>query len=915
VILMSVVWDDIGGLAHAHEQFVAGDPVEADVRSSILTSWQRCRSLGLVPDSLVIPYEQDLDVEERLLRAAEPVLDRMVSVLAGARVSVILTDSQARVLLRRGGDAGLDQRLDAVRLAPGFGFAEQSAGTNGIGTALAERRPCYVFGREHFADCMQPFACAAAPVRNPLSGQVEGVLDLTCFRADADPAMLTLVRQTVAGIEQRLLEQTTDRERDLLAAFQRARRFADEPARPPDDGEATGLVAPSDDVISRFDQAILRDKAEELIASPHRTATEVTLSGGRTAVLLCREVRAPSGEVGVVVEASLPGGPARRRIAVTTPHGSAPHWESLLEPQQQEPTPDAPAVPAAQAPGTEGWLLLVGEPGVGRLALLARRRLELLHDASVRIGTTLDVTRTAEELTEVAVPQFADYATVDLPESVLRGEEPAAVGVGLRRVALGAINDGSNLFGVGDSVGFLSSTPQARCLACGQPVLEPELNEAGGWIANAPGRSGKIMMAGIHSLIAVPLIARGVILGVVCFYRSQRPGAFEEDDVSLAHELVGRAAICIDNARRFTREHNMALALQRSLLPQGMPEQNAVEVAYRYLPARAGVGGDWFDVIPLSGARVALIVGDVVGHGVHAAATMGRLRTAVHNFSALDLPPEDLLGRLDELLARLDTADPGATCLYAVYDPVTRHCTLARAGHLLPVVVLPDGTAYFPDVPAGLPLGLGGPPFEAVDLTLPEGSRLVLYTDGLIEHRSRDIDLGLEQLRTTLAARPGAPPEETCEAVLDAMLPVHPAGSYDDVALLVARTRALDPGRTVHWDIPADPAAVSRSRSAVIALLADWGLDELAFTTELIVSELVTNAIRYGVGPIGLRLLRDRALICEVSDCSSTSPRLRRARTTDEGGRGLFLVAQLADRWGTRYTANGKAIWTEQQLP
>jgi GAF domain-containing protein/anti-sigma regulatory factor (Ser/Thr protein kinase) len=910
VILMAVVWDDIGGLVHAHERFFAGDPVEADVRSSILTSWQRCRSLGLVSDGLVIPYEEDLDVEARLLRAAGPVLDRLVSTLVGARVSVVLTDSQARVLVRRGGDAGLDRHLDAVQLAPGFGYAEQTAGTNGIGTALAERRPFYVFGREHFADCLQPFACAGAPVRNPLSGQVEGVLDLTCFRADADPAMLTLVRQAVAGIEQRLLEQTTERERDLLAVFLRARGCTHLPGPPDDDSAAIGLVAPADDVIDRFDQAILRDKAEELIASPHRTATEVPLSGGRTAVLLCREVRAPSGEVGVVVEASLPGSSTRRRIAVTTAHASSALWNTL-EPQTREQT-----ILAGPAVGSDGWLLLVGEPGVGRLALLARQRLELLYDASVRIGTTLDVTRTAEELTEVAVPQFADYAAVDLPESVLRGEEPAALPaalrVGLHRVALGTVSEDSDLYGVGEAVGYVASTPQARCLSSALPVLEPVLSRASGWVANDPARGGKILTAGVHSLIAVPLIARGVILGVVSFYRSQHAGAFEDDDISLAHELVGRAAICIDNARRFTREHTMALALQRSLLPHGLPEQNAVEVAYRYLPARAGVGGDWFDVIPLSGARVALIVGDVVGHGVHAAATMGRLRTAVHNFSALDLPAEDLLGRLDELLARLDTADPGATCLYAVYDPATRHCTLARAGHLLPVIVLPDGTAYFPDLPAGLPLGLGGLPFEAVELTLPEGSELVLYTDGLIEHRSRDIDLGLEQLRTTLAARPGAPPEETCEAVLEAMLPVHPA---DDAALLVARTRALDPGCTVQWDIPADPAAVSRARAAVTALLADWDLDTLAFTTELIASELVTNAIRYANGPICLRLIRDRTLICEVSDDSSTSPRLRRARTTDEGGRGLFLVAQIADHWGTRYTANGKVIWTEQPLP
>ncbi|PAZ09536.1 protein phosphatase [Streptomyces sp. SA15] len=570
--------------------------------------------------------------------------------------------------------------------------------------------------------------------------------------------------------------------------------------------------------------------------------------------------------------------------------------------------------------------MLVGEPGVGRLAVLARRRLELLHEASVHIGTTLDVTRTAEELAEVTVPWFADFTAVDLPDAVLHGEEPGLLGADtvLRRVALGAVHEESHLYGVGDAVDYVPSTPQARSLESRQSVLEPVLVEAGGWLAQDPPRLERVLAAGIHSLITVPLRARGATLGVVSFYRSEKPAPFEEDDLSLAQELAGRAAICIDNARRWTREHNTALALQRSLLPRGLPEQNAVDVAYRYLPAQAGVGGDWFDVIPLSGARVALVVGDVVGHGLHAAATMGRLRTAVHNFCSLDLPPDDLLTHLDDLVGRLDRGEGwaventqadsgivGATCLYAVYDPVSRRCTLTRAGHPLPAIVGPDAAVEFVDLPSALPLGLGGMPFETVELELAEGSQIVLYTDGLIEDRHRDLDTGLDQLRTVLA-HPDRAPEDTCEAVLDELLPTRPR---DDVALLVARTHALGSERVAQWELPSDPAVVSRSRAAVTDQLAAWGLDEMAFTTELVASELVTNAIRHAAGPLQLRLLRDRALICEVSDGSSTSPRLRRARTEDEGGRGLFLVAQLTDRWGTRYTPNGKIIWTEQALP
>jgi anti-sigma regulatory factor (Ser/Thr protein kinase) len=332
------------------------------------------------------------------------------------------------------------------------------------------------------------------------------------------------------------------------------------------------------------------------------------------------------------------------------------------------------------------------------------------------------------------------------------------------------------------------------------------------------------------------------------------------------------------------------------------------------------VGGDWFDVIPLAGARVALVVGDIVGHGMHAAATMGRLRTAVYNFSMLDLPPDDLLAHLDDLVGRIDkdeaapgAAAPiaGATCLYAIYDPVSRCCQLARAGHLPPALVHPDGTVELLDVPAGPPLGLGGLPFEAVERQLPEGSRLVLYTDGLVEDRTRDIDVGLDLLRESLAG-PGRTPEQTCAAVLDALLPEDPK---DDIALLIARTRALPDDRIARWEVPSDPAAVAEVRAAAERRLTEWGLDDLAFTTELVLSELITNAIRHATGPITVRLLRDRHLICEVADSSSTAPHLRYAATTDEGGRGLFLVAQFAESWGTRYTAEGKIIWVEQRIP
>ncbi|MFC8423351.1 SpoIIE family protein phosphatase [Streptomyces sp. NPDC057236] len=549
----------------------------------------------------------------------------------------------------------------------------------------------------------------------------------------------------------------------------------------------------------------------------------------------------------------------------------------------------------------------------------SRERLNMLYDAGVGIGTSLDVTRTAEELAELAVPRFADFVTVDLFESVLAGGHPGAAGV-LRRAASTGIGADAPLYPKGEQIRFVASSPQGVSLATGRPLLEPRLVEAPGWHAQDVERSGQVMEYGIHSLITVPLRAGTLVLGVVSFWRSRKAEPFDSEELALAEELVARAAVSIDNARRYTREHSMAVTLQRSLLPRTLPEQSALEIAYRYLPAQAGVGGDWFDVLPLSGARVALVVGDVVGHGLHAAATMGRLRTAVHNFSALDLPPDELLALLDEMVGRIDQDEAqdeqsapvtGATCLYAVYDPVSRRCTVARAGHPPPAVVRPDGGVEFWEVPAGPPLGLGGLPFESAELELPEGSRLVLYTDGLVEDRGHDIDVGLERLREALS-RSGDSPEDTCRVVLESR---RPARAGDDIALLVARTRALSAGRIAQWPVPPDPAAVGEVRAAATRKLAEWGLDELTFGTELILSELVTNALRYGGTPIQVRMLYDRNLICEVYDSSSTSPHLRYATMTDEGGRGLFLVAQLAERWGTRYLPAGKVIWTEQPVP
>ncbi|XCM83861.1 SpoIIE family protein phosphatase [Kitasatospora sp. HUAS MG31] len=557
-------------------------------------------------------------------------------------------------------------------------------------------------------------------------------------------------------------------------------------------------------------------------------------------------------------------------------------------------------------------------------AELARERLTLLYDAGVHIGSTLDVVRTAEELAEIAVPRFADVVTVELLDPVLSGEEPREAGTLLRRVAVAGLAEDHPLYPVGELIRFIPGTPVAASVADGRAVLEPDLANAPGWQAQDPARAQRILDLGLRSLAVVPLRARGVVLGLVDFWRTGSSPPFDPEDLAFAEELAGRAAVSVDNARRYTREHSMAVTLQRSLMPQALPERSALDAAYRYRPAQAGVGGDWFDVIPLPGARVALVMGDVVGHGLHAAANMGRLRVAVHNFCALDLPPDELLSHLDELVTHIDARDDsgdggeggehaitGATCLCMIYDAVSGRLTAATAGHLPPAVIHPDGSVEFVELPVSPPLGLcAGLPFETTDLSVPDGSRLVLYTDGLIEDRHRDVDDSLDALRAALAG-PERTPEATCAAVMDALLPGKPT---DDVALLVAATRQLDPADVAEWEVPRDPAAVGPVRNACSRKLEEWGLEEISFASELILSELITNAVRYGREPIRVRLLRDNGLTCEVSDGSSTSPHIRRAKDTDEGGRGLFLVAQFADRWGTRYSPRGKTIWSVQSL-
>ncbi|MFF4490093.1 SpoIIE family protein phosphatase [Streptomyces sp. NPDC001544] len=558
--------------------------------------------------------------------------------------------------------------------------------------------------------------------------------------------------------------------------------------------------------------------------------------------------------------------------------------------------------------------------------LRARRQLELTREVAERVGGSLDVVRTAQDLADVLVPAFGDLAAVDLAQAVLDGDEPVERPAGgdprLRNAAL-APDTAVWPAGVrrGNVVPPLSDHPLLRRFRHGETVVHGPDDIAA--LVGGAQQVEQFLPREANAVMVAPLYARGLTLGAIVVWRTGSSAPFTGDEVELMRQIASRGALAIDNARRYTREHRAAVALRQSLLPPATTDTPAAETTGAYLPAGGGAGtnGDWYDAIALPSLRLALVVGDVAGHGIPASITMGRLRAAIQTLADLELEPDELLTRTADLVQRLAAEVPpgeqdtvGATCLYAVYDPVTRRCAMASAGHPPPVYVRPDGTAEAVDIVPGPPLAVSGMPYETTVIDLEPGGVLALYTDGLVDRGAEDgTGDGLRRLTDALAAscRPGRPLEETGRALLTGLVGEAPC---DDATLLLARTRALSGEDVAHWPIPADPAAVSGAREWASRQLAAWGLDDLLFPTELIVSELVTNAIRHGRPPAQLRLVRHGVLVCEVTDSSSTQPRLRRARATDEGGRGLFLVARLAERWGCRHGQNGKTIWAEQAI-
>ncbi|MBA2810060.1 SpoIIE family protein phosphatase [Streptomyces sp. KM273126] len=552
-----------------------------------------------------------------------------------------------------------------------------------------------------------------------------------------------------------------------------------------------------------------------------------------------------------------------------------------------------------------------------------RERLEFLNEVSSGIGTSLDLSRTIIEVSKAVVPRFTDVAGTYLREQVVAGEGfPDGVPdttTMWHRVALEHTDEPGrwdDVVPVGEAMPFPAHTPFFQCMTTGEPVLVPRISEEMGHAiaAQFEKRDIRPLITG-RSMLVVPLKARNVVLGFMILLRHPERPVFNDMDRVTGAELAARAGLVLDNARMYTYQENVAETLQDSMLPQIAARMPGCDIATRYLPGTllGRVGGDWFDSVKLPGARTALVVGDVMGHGLNSAAMMGQLRTAVQTMAGLDLPPAQLLRNLDDLAQRLGEHYL-ATCLYAVYDPIASELHLANAGHIPPVLVrAEDGSSGLLDLPTGAPIGVGGVPFEAVRVRVEPGDRLVMCTDGLVEMRGEDIGVGLATLCES-AAHPAASMDDACDTIIRALNTR--GGRKDDVALLMARLNGIEPEDVAEWRLARDPAEVGRARAAVREQLHVWGLNTLVDTAETLVSELVTNAVRHADGRrVALRLVRGDTLLCEVDDDDPTLPTLLSAGPADEFGRGMRVVSTLAREWGTSRTSTGKTVWFELTPP
>jgi anti-sigma regulatory factor (Ser/Thr protein kinase) len=571
-------------------------------------------------------------------------------------------------------------------------------------------------------------------------------------------------------------------------------------------------------------------------------------------------------------------------------------------------------------------ILQIPIPSGERFIEPALMREVLLRDSSLSDEDTLDFSDLAKKMTAQLVPAFCTAAEVLVLESLIGDNEvPAHVpdaNVPLRR--LHVKHDRENpawqaAFPVGEILRFPADSPYTRCIETGMPVLEGSVSaDAAKKLARAWRRKPVGGLLSETSMLLLPAISKGTVVGLFCCFREPGTRRFDRYDMEMAMDFATRQAVFFDHATRYNREHATALTLQRAMLPTGLTYPSSIEVKHRYLPGSelVEVGGDWYESIRLPGARVALVVGDVAGHGVRAAVTMGRLRTAIQTLAMLELPPAESLQQLDELMQNIGEREPHfATCAYAVYDAVTGEIELAVAGHLPPLLVRPDGTNEYLEVAPSPPLGIIEDGIvETTRHQIEDGSLFVLYTDGLVESRDRDISEGLDRLQVAFGE--GAPEkdlEDLCKTALDG---VYSDAKRDDIAVLIAKLRRIPEDHRMDFPLEPDLSSVRQARAMVRDPLKRWGLEDLIPATELLVSELVTNAFKYAKGETSMRLiLQPDSLVCEVHDTSPALPRVLQVDKDAESGRGLHVVSQLAARWGSRRTPTGKVVWCEQPVP
>ena len=618
-----------------------------------------------------------------------------------------------------------------------------------------------------------------------------------------------------------------------------------------------------------------------------------------------------------------------------TAGGSEHSQPSAAEPDAHRPRPAPEGIPAQPGPDSAAKERRTGQglPPGGPMPM--RRdgdRLRFVGAATRRIARGIDLDEIVMGLCRATVPTFSDAILVYLRDPLPVGDERPTGPVVLRLRRTDRIpeeRDTENGFMPAlqpEQPSELSAVTAELCEVRPGGALNEVLRGVRPVFADSPaaraalpellGEGGELIVPAGQRAILAPLRGRRRVIGAALFLRRPERMAFEADDLLVAAQLATHSALGIDKAVLYGREAYIADELQRTMLPETLPRPTGVRLASRYLPAAetARVGGDWYDAIPLPGSRVALVVGDVMGHSMTSAAIMGQLRTTAQTLAGLDLPPQEVLHHLDEQAQRLGT-DRMATCLYAVYDPVSHRITIANAGHPPPVLLHLGGRAEVLRVPPGAPIGVGGVDFEAVELDAPAGATLLLYTDGLVESRLRDVWTGIEQLREKLAAvaqltGPDHPPplEALCDEVLDML---GPGDRDDDIALLAARFDGIAPSDVAYWFLDPEDSAPGQARRLARRALARWGMEDMSDSVELLVSEVVTNAVRYASRPVTLRLLRTDVLRCEVGDDVPQLPRLRQARATDEGGRGLYLVNRLARRWGATRLSTGKVVWFE----